>query len=66
MAKTPPNTGMLVKLTLFIPFARGDLDGMAKAVESAKSLTTKDGLSKIADNVEVIEAVAREGIRPSS
>ena len=57
--------GIIVKLTLFVPYRRGDLKSMGEAVTKAEALTTLDGLKKIADIVEIIKAEAREGARPA-
>ena len=53
---------MIVKLTLFIPYTRGDLASMTSAVETASKLLKPD---TYASNVVIIKSDAREGSRPT-
>lgn len=64
-AKKTVDAGIIVKLTLFVPYVRGNLDSLSTAVSKAKDLSTVDGLKKIADGVEIVKAETKEGTRPT-
>ena len=41
-------TGIRVKLSLFIPYDKTDLEGMGRAIEASKTLRTREGLTNLA------------------
>ena len=57
--------GIRLKLQLWIPYAPGDLDAKVAAIQAAKRLQTREGLSALAElkDVEIETAEARDTSR---
>lgn len=58
-------SGIRVKLSLFIPYKEGDLDGLSDAIGASKRLRDKAGLAQLSEmpNVEIEESSAKDTSR---
>lgn len=58
-------SGIRVKLSLFIPYKDGDLDELSAAIAASKKLRTREGLIQLADlpSVEIEESSAKDTSR---
>jgi hypothetical protein len=58
-------SGIRVRLTLFIPYAADDLDALSEAIAASKRLRTREGLAGLAElpDVEIEESSAKDTSR---